>query len=258
MVLLGTLVNTVCTFLGGMFGLVFKRHISEALGDFLIMGQGLVCMLVAIQGMTGATANVAIVTICMGIGLLIGNALDIDARLIHIGDKAERLLCKLMNKAPEGTRTCAEKSSATGEQAPQKPSFAQAFIYCSIYSCTGAMAIIGAMRSGIQLDHTMLYVKSVIDLVVCTVMAASMGPGIAFTAVSVLIYEGSLSLLANYLSPYLNEAVVSNIVVTGSLLLFAVALNLMKLANVKVANMLPAAFLPIILVPLSNYLSALM
>lgn len=256
MVLLGTLVNTVCTFLGGMFGLVFKRHISEALGDFLIMGQGLVCMLVAIQGMTGATANVAIVTICMGVGLLIGNALDIDARLIHIGDKAEIALCKLMHKTPEGTRM--SELTASDEQAPQKPSFAQAFIYCSIYSCTGAMAIIGAMRSGIQLDHTMLYVKSVIDLVVCTVMAASMGPGIAFTAVSVLIYEGSLSLLANYLSPYLNEAVVSNIVVTGSLLLFAVALNLMKLANVKVANMLPAAFLPIILVPLSNYLSVLM
>lgn len=246
MILLGSIVDAILAFLGGLIGLIFKRFISEELGDFLIMGQGLVVVLLGVQGMSDTSANLAVVTVCMGIGLLIGYYLDIDAALTKCGDTIEHSLNKLMS----GTKPSVKA-------APAHYSFSTGFIYATIYACTGAMAIIGSMHSGMQGDHAMLFVKGALDMIVCVVLAASMGVGVPFCGVPILIYEGILSLLANVVSPYLSASIVSNIVVTGSLLLLVVGLNLMKLTNIKVANMLPAAFLPVIVLPVYNFICAL-
>lgn len=246
MILLGSIVDAILAFLGGLIGLIFKRFISEELGDFLIMGQGLVVVLLGVQGMSDTSANLAVVTVCMGIGLLIGYYLDIDAALTKCGDTIEHSLNKLMS----GTKPSVKA-------APAQYSFSTGFIYATVYACTGAMAIIGSMHSGMQGDHAMLFVKGALDMIVCVVLAASMGVGVPFCGVPILIYEGMLSLLANVVSPYLSASIVSNIVVTGSLLLLVVGLNLMKLTNIKVANMLPAAFLPVIVLPVYNFICAL-
>lgn len=269
MILLGSIVDAILAFLGGLIGLVFKRFISEELGDFLIMGQGLVVVLLGVQGMSDTSANLAVVTVCMGIGLLIGYYLDIDAALTKCGDTIERSLNKLMSgkkslvaaadaptQAPEPAAAATPATPATSA-ATSHYSFSTGFIYATIYACTGAMAIIGSMHSGMQGDHAMLFVKGALDMIVCVVLAASMGVGVPFCGVPILIYEGILSLLANVVSPYLSASIVSNIVVTGSLLLLVVGLNLMKLTNIKVANMLPAAFLPVIVLPVYNFICAL-
>ncbi len=277
MILLGSIVDAILAFLGGLIGLIFKRFISEELGDFLIMGQGLVVVLLGVQGMSDTSANLAVVTVCMGIGLLIGYYLDIDAALTKCGDTIERSLNKLMSgkkslvaaadaptQAPEpaaaatpATPATSAAASAATPAATSHYSFSTGFIYATIYACTGAMAIIGSMHSGMQGDHAMLFVKGALDMIVCVVLAASMGVGVPFCGVPILIYEGILSLLANVVSPYLSASIVSNIVVTGSLLLLVVGLNLMKLTNIKVANMLPAAFLPVIVLPVYNFICAL-
>lgn len=260
MILLGSIVDAILAFLGGLIGLIFKRFISEELGDFLIMGQGLVVLLLGVQGMSDTSANLAVVTVCMGIGLLIGYYLDIDAALTKCGDTIEHSLSKLMSgkKSPAAaTPAQASESAAAAPAATTHYSFSTGFIYATVYACTGAMAIIGSMHSGMQGDHAMLFVKGALDMIVCVVLAASMGVGVPFCGVSILIYEGILSLLANVVSPYLSASIVSNIVVTGSLLLLVVGLNLMKLTNIKVANMLPAAFLPVIVLPVYNFICAL-
>lgn len=260
MILLGSIVDAILAFLGGLIGLIFKRFISEELGDFLIMGQGLVVVLLGVQGMSDTSANLAVVTVCMGIGLLIGYYLDIDAALTKCGDTIEHSLSKLMSgeKSPAAaTPAQASEAAAATPAATTHYSFSTGFIYATVYACTGAMAIIGSMHSGMQGDHAMLFVKGALDMIVCVVLAASMGVGVPFCGVPILIYEGMLSLLANVVSPYLSASIVSNIVVTGSLLLLVVGLNLMKLTNIKVANMLPAAFLPVIVLPAYNAICAL-
>lgn len=260
MILLGSIVDAILAFLGGLIGLIFKRFISEELGDFLIMGQGLVVVLLGVQGMSDTSANLAVVTVCMGIGLLIGYYLDIDAALTKCGDTIEYSLSKLMSgkKSPAAaTPAQASEPAAAAPAATTHYSFSTGFIYATVYACTGAMAIIGSMHSGMQGDHAMLFVKGALDMIVCVVLAASMGVGVPFCGVPILIYEGILSLLANVVSPYLSASIVSNIVVTGSLLLLVVGLNLMKLTNIKVANMLPAAFLPVIVLPVYNFICAL-
>lgn len=113
------------------------------------------------------------------------------------------------------------------------------------------MAIVGSLSSGILLDHSTLISKGVIDLAVCLPMAATMGIGVPFCGVSLVVYEGILSALASLVGSFLTDAVVTEVAVTGSTLLLAVGTNLLGVTNIKVANLIPAAFVPILLVPVA-------
>lgn len=231
MIVLGALINGLEAAAGGIIGLLFKRHVSQKLGDFLLEGQGLCCLLVGVQGMVEG-GNVSVVTLSLALGCAIGYALDIDAWVRRLGDKVQARL----NAAFAG-------SSHLG-------SFSEGFVNATLFCCTGAMAIVGSLASGIQLDPSTLIAKGVIDLVVCIPMAATLGIGVPFVGVSLLVYEGILSLAASAVAPLLSDAVVTEMAVTGSLLLLVVGTNLMKITTIKVANMLPSCFLPMALVPL--------
>ena len=114
------------------------------------------------------------------------------------------------------------------------------------------MAILGSLQSGLQLDHSTLYAKALIDLVVVMVMATTLGIGVPFSGVCVFVYEALLSLGASLLAPFLTDAVINEMVCAGSLLLLAIGLNMLKITDIKVANFLPAAFLPIIVCAVMN------
>lgn len=234
-VFLGAAINALEALLGAVFGLFFKQKVSKELSDFLLKGQGLCVILVAIQGMAGQ-GSVIIATISVALGSLIGYALAIDAKVTRLGKWAEA------------------KLGGIGSKSNGEGSFAKAFVTSTLFTCTGAMAILGSLSAGIDLDSSTLLAKGLIDMVVCIPMAASMGIGVAFCSVSLLVYEGILSLLASFLTPILSTAVITEMVATGSLLLLAVGTNLLEITDIKVANMLPAAFLPIALVPLATVL----
>ena len=219
MVLLGALINAVEAAVGGLIGLVFKSHVSDDLGDFLLKGQGLCVVLVGVQGMASG-GSIVVVTLAVALGSLVGYLIDLDGAVNRLGDWAQRRL----NAAFAGSKRLG--------------SFSQGFVNATLFCCTGAMAIL-------------------IDLVVCIPFAATMGIGVPFVAVSVFVYQGVLSLLAAALGGLLTQAVITEIAVTGSLLLLAVGLNLLKLTDLKVANRLPAAFMPIALVPVMTVLGLL-
>lgn len=238
MVVFGALMNGIEAFIGGVLGLLLKRIVSDDLGDFLLKGQGLCVVLVAVQGMMG-DGNISVVTMSVGLGAALGYALDIDAAVHRLGDWAQARLNALF-----------AGSGRLGN-------FSEGFVTSTLFTCTGAMAIVGALESGLALDHTTLIAKGVIDLVVCIPMAAALGVGVPFCGVSLVVYESALSLAAHALGPLLTEAVIAQMSVTGSLLLFAVATNLLGVTNLKVANLLPAAFMPVVLVPLAAALGVL-
>ena len=231
MVIFGALMNALEAFVGGLLGLVFKSRVSDDLGDFLLKGQGLCVVLVAVQGMTGE-GNISVVTLSVALGALVGYLLGIDGAVRRLGDWVQGRLDALL-----------AGSDRFG-------SFSEGFVTATLFTCTGAMAIVGSLESGIALQHETLIAKGVIDLVVCIPMAATLGIGVPFCGVSLLVYESVLSLAASLLGPLLTDMVIAQMSVTGSLLLFAVATNLLDLTDLKVANLLPAAFMPIALVPL--------
>lgn len=238
MVLLGAFINGLEAFIGGVIGLAFKGKVPDDLGDLLLKGQGLCVVLVGIQGMM-AGGNVVVVTLSMALGCLLGHAANLDDRVCRLGGWAQARL-----------------DSAFASR-KRLGSFSEGFVASTLFTCTGAMAIVGSLSSGIRLDHSTLVTKGLIDLVVCIPLAATMGIGVPFCALSLIAYEGVLSLLAAALGSVLTQAIIAEVATVGSLLLLAVGANLLKIADLKVANMLPAAFVPIALVPLLSVLGLL-
>ena len=233
MVVFGAVANALEAFVGGVLGLLFRTRVSDELGSFLLKGQGLCVVLVAVQGMAGE-GDIAVVTLAVALGAALGYLLDIDLAIHRLGDWVQARLDALF-----------AGSKRLG-------SFSEGFVTATLFTCTGAMAIVGSLESGLELDHATLIAKGVIDLVVCIPMAATLGIGVPFCGVSLLVYESALSLAASALGPLLTDAVIAQMSVTGSLLLFAVGTNLLEITDIKVANLLPAAFMPIILVPLAS------
>ena len=133
------------------------------------------------------------------------------------------------------------------------PAFAnvsRGFVSSTLVICIGSMAIVGSLESGLALDHSTLFTKSLMDFVINMLMATTMGVGVMLSGVVVFAYEALLSLGASVIAPMLSDLVISQMLVTGSLLLFAVGTNLAGITDIKVANLLPACFLPIALAPL--------
>ena len=176
--------------------------------------------------------SVLLVTLSVGIGGVVGHLLDIDGVVRRFGDRVQDRLVGL---------------------AQGNPAFAnvsRGFVSSTLVICIGSMAIVGSLESGLALDHSTLFTKSLMDFVINMLMATTMGVGVMLSGVVVFAYEALLSLGASVIAPMLSDLVINQMLVTGSLLLFAVGTNLAGITDIKVANLLPACFLPIALAPL--------
>ena len=192
-----------------------------------MQGVALCVMYLGISGcLEGNNSLIAILS--MVLGALIGELLDLDKRMRSLGDWVQK-------------RT--EHLVTNGGQA----SISEGFVTASLLFCVGAMAIVGALQDGLTGDHSTLFAKSLLDGISSIVFGASLGLGVAFSAVAILLYQGSISLLASFLQPYLGDAVIAEMTCVGSLLIVALSLNMLGLTKIKVMNLVPAIFLPILL-----------
>jgi uncharacterized membrane protein YqgA involved in biofilm formation len=120
------------------------------------------------------------------------------------------------------------------------------FVSASLLYCAGAMAIIGSMESGLTGNHQTLFAKSILDGVGSVLFAATLGIGVLFSAVSVFIYQGLITVTASSIKPFLLPEVVSQMSAVGGLLILAIGVGLMEIRKIKIGNMLPAVFIPLI------------
>lgn len=219
----GTLVNFFAILLGSGLGIVFKRGIPERLRSALVNGMGLCVLFVGVRGLFEGETTLLIV-LSIAIGGLLGTLLKLDSLLDRMGGALERRV---------------QKGAADG-------SFAQGFVSASLLFCVGAMAIVGSLNSGLRGDHEMLFTKSVLDGVMALSLASTLGAGVAFSAVPVLLYQGTIALSAGALAPLLSSAAIADMTAAGSLLIVAIALNQLKCTDIKVVNYIPAVFLPLV------------
>lgn len=258
MVVLGAVINALLAALGGCLGVFLRRYVTKDLGDFLLVGQGLVCVLLAVQGFMSNSCNISVVTLSIACGFFIGHALHIEER---IEKWSARVCAYVVSKGAHGqssqTSQPVQSSQSSLPCQASQSSLSYGFIYASVYACTGAMAIMGSLQSGLVLDHTTLIAKGFIDLVVCFALGSVLGIGVPFCGISIFIYEALLSVCASFLSGFLVGEVLAGILIVGSLILLVIGLNLMHITSYKVANMLPSVFLPMIFVPLFSLLSHL-
>lgn len=229
-ILAGSLLGMLLTWLAGHFSTLLPAGstlLAERLKTIIMQGVALCVMYLGISGcLEGNNSPIAILS--MVLGALIGELLDLDKRMRSLGDWVQK-------------RT--EHLVTNGGQA----SISEGFVTASLLFCVGAMAIVGALQDGLTGDHSTLFAKSLLDGISSIVFGASLGLGVAFSAVAILLYQGSISLLASFLQPYLGDAVIAEMTCVGSLLIVALSLNMLGLTKIKVMNLVPAIFLPILL-----------
>lgn len=219
--MLGVLVNTATVLLGGGLGLLFRKGLPEKLTKGVMSAIGLCTLCIGISGL-GSSQNALIIILSMVLGAVFGFLLDLDKQLLRLGQWAQRL--------------------STAEGGKESP-VAEAFVTASLLFCAGAMTVVGSLEAGLTGNNTMLFTKSLLDFISSAMLAAALGFGVLLAAGFVLVFQGSLVLLAGLLQPVLTEGAVGEMSAVGSLLILALGLNLLNITKLKVANYLPAVLL---------------
>lgn len=130
----------------------------------------------------------------------------------------------------------------------------EGFVAASLIYCVGAMAIIGSLQDGLKGDTTILFAKSTLDGIIAIILTANLGIGVALSAVSVLLYQGTLTLLAGVLEPVLTTSILNEVTATGGMLIMAIGVNMLKVVQIRISNLLPAVLWAGIIVAVSGLL----
>lgn len=226
--MLGTIVNTAAVVILGCVGLLFKKAINEKMSDLLMKGIGLCVIYIGISGaleagntLDGSDTNSLITIIAMTLGGILGHVCDLDGRMNRLGEK-------IQNKLTKGD---------------SRSTIAEGFVTASLIYCVGAMAILGSLQSGLEGNHTTLFVKSLLDGIMSIVLAAQLGFGVLLSAVPVFIYQGAITLCAHWIEPFLSILVIAEMNCVGYILIIAIGLNIAKITKFKVMNYVPAVFI---------------
>ena len=253
---MGTLVNTLAVALGSVLGLTLKRFIPVALGKNAMQAIGFCTIYLAITGFN-TTINPLLLIFSLVLGVMAGTALDLEGRLQRLAEHLKKRF-SVSSNLPDSPIHTAPLPPATNPSVPQRleqevshpdrsPStFATGFVSATLLWCVGSMTILGCLKEGMQGDASIIYAKSTLDLISSCLLASTLGTGVLAACSSVLLIQGSLTLLASQLAPWFTPALISDITCTGSLLLLPLGFNLIGLSNFKVMNYTPALIIPII------------
>lgn len=224
--MLGVIANTFTVIIGSIIGMLFSKFISEKYTSAVMTAIGLCTIYIGIDGALQGE-NTLVLIISLAAGTALGTAADIDFQIERLGKLIEA------------------KFAGNGKNV----SAAQGFVTASLLFCVGSMTIVGSLNAGISGDNTLLFTKSVLDLISSCVLAASMGLGVLCSAAFVLVFQGLLVVLAGFIAPVLSASAQAELICAGSVMIIALGLNLLGVSKIKVANMLPA----LILAPLLEY-----
>ncbi len=224
MVLWGSFVNVIAIVAGALLGRAVR--LPDRIRQTIMQALALAVMIIGIS-MGLESGNVLIPIASLALGSVLGELLNIEAGIAHFGERLRKLGG---DKVQDGATD-----------------FTQGFLAATLTYCVGAMAVVGSLNSGLMGDHQVLYAKSLIDGVTAIFFAASMGIGVAFSAIPVFIYQGGIALLATVVAPFLSDPIVAELTATGGILIIGIALNMLGLTKLRLGNMLPAIIIAVIL-----------
>jgi len=226
--LYGSVINAILIIIGSFIGLVLRKGLPENLKSTIMQGMSLAVILIGFQ-MALKSDDILVVIFSLGLGALIGETVDIEQKLENIGKWIEKRFSK-----------------------DSKDDFARAFVTSSLVYCVGAMAIMGALQSGLEGTHETLIAKGMIDGITSIVFTSTLGIGVMFSSAPVLIYQGGITLLAGWLNQFLSPEIIVEMSAVGGLLIAAIGFNILGMVKIRVGNLLPSIFLPIIIMQILN------
>jgi len=223
--MIGTIVNVIAIIIGSILGFLVKGKLPERFQNIVIQGISLAVLIIGLQMALSAesTKGTLVVIFSLVIGGIIGEVLKVESRLEGFGEKIQKRF-----GSDDGL-------------------FVQGFVQSSLIYCVGAMAIMGAIQDGLNNDPSILFTKSLLDGTASVAFSATFGIGVLFSSIPVLLYQGSISLLASWAQHLLNQDVVAMMTATGGLLIMAIGLNMLLSAEIKIGNLLPSIFVAIII-----------
>ena len=232
MIGLGTAVNVLAVIIGALIGMLFKRGMKERFQQIMMQACGLATMFI---GMSGAfemifsveegklkSGSTMLIVISLIIGGLIGELINIERILDSVGERLKNAV------------------KAKGDN-----KFVEGFVTASLVICVGAMAICGPLEEGLTGDSQTLFIKATLDFVIVIVFSSVYGIGAGFSALPLGLYQGLITVFAAFISPYLSDALITNLSGIGSVLIFAVGVNLIFPKKIRVGNLLPTLLVPV-------------
>lgn len=219
--MIGTIVNTGAVLAGSLAGLAAGRRLPERIKDILMQALGLCVLYIGVK-MSLEAKNALPTIACVLLGAITGEVLGVEKGL-------ERLAGWL-------------KSSLKF----QSPTFVQGFVTASVMYLTGPMTILGCIKDGVAQDASILYIKSLFDMIGALALSSAMGVGVMFSAASVLFVQGALTLGAHHLGFLQRPEVLEAVTSTGGVLIVGIGLNILDLKKIRVGNFLPALVYAII------------
>ncbi len=215
-IMIATIINTIAIAFGSIIGILIHKNIKKEYEKSIFTAAGIISAVIGIQ-MVSSTKYILILALSLMLGGLLGTWLRIEDRIYVFGE----LLKKRFDR---------DDSSK----------FAQGFLTTSVLFCVGAMALVGSFKAGTEGDYTILLTKSVLDGFVAIMFAAAFGISVFFSAFSVLIYQGILTILSTIIKPYVSEIMISELSATGGTVVLMIAINLLDLKKIKTGDYFPA------------------
>ena len=215
---MGTIINAIAIIVGGAIGLLFRKGFPERISQTTLQVLGLFTLVIGLgMAIQGQELILALISLALGAGL--GEWLDIEGGLDRFGSWLEKRL------------NLTEKSPAKG------------FIYASLLFCVGSMAIVGSITDGLKGDPSILVTKAMLDGIISIPFAASMGFGVLGSAIPILIYQGSLTLLASKIQSFFTPVMVRELTSVGGVIVIGIGVNILGLQKIRVGNFIPALVL---------------
>ena len=226
--MIAVFVNCFSVLVGSVFGLLFAKKFSDELSDMIQTAAGIVTVVLGIQ-MAFKYDNIIFLTLSLILGGIIGYIIDIDGAILRFGNFLSRVVSKNQKDVPQENL-----------ENQKNKNFAYAFLNSSVLFCVGAMSIVGSFKAGIEHDYSIIFTKSILDGFMAISFAAAMGIGTAFSIITILVYQGALTLLSGVIQPYVSDLLISELTACGGAIIVMIGINLLGLKKIKTANYLPA------------------
>jgi uncharacterized protein len=232
--MLATLINALAIVAGSLIGILLKKGLSKRFETAIFTAAGITSLVIGIQ-MAIKTSHVLALALALILGGLLGTAIKIEDAVLSLG---ERLKNRFARNETNGN-------------------FAQGFLSASVLYCSGAMAIIGSFKAGTEGDFSLLLTKSILDGTLSVLFASAMGIGVAFSALSVLGYQGILTLISIWVKPYVSDLMLAELTGIGGALVIMIGIGLLDLKKLKTGDFIPSLLFTILFVIAMPYVTFL-
>ncbi len=213
--MIGTFVNASTVIVGGIIGVLLKQHISHRLSTVFFQVIGLFTIVMGLK-MALQSEHVIVLILSLIVGAFVGEAIHLDQQVEQLGQYVKKHL-KVGNEK-----------------------FTEGLVTSFLLFCTGSMTIIGSIQEGMGQGHELLFTKAIMDGFSAILLAAGFGISIPLVAVPLLIFQGSITLLAYFFGAHFSASIITELTATGGVLLIGLAINILDIKKLKVTNMLPS------------------